>query len=138
MEKYNLESNIKVFGIPVDTFPFGIGEAFEALAQKLSEGYDRAYFGLSQITDKGIIYIAAAEEKYEHEAEKYNCERYTIEKGEYLAEVIKDWRLKMDSIKDVFTEMMRDSQFDGTKHCVEWYKDDNEMICMAKIKKSKI
>jgi hypothetical protein len=134
MKKYSLPTNIEVFGIQVKTFPLGIGEAFEALAEKLSEGYDRAYYGLSKMSSEGILYIAAAEEKYEYEAEKYNYERYTIEKGEYVAKVIKDWRLKMDSIKEIFTEMMNHPQFDDHKYCVEWYKDDHEMICMAKLK----
>jgi len=134
MERYTLQYDQKVFGIRVKTFPLGIGEAFGSLAEMISEGYDRSYYGLSQISDAEIIYIAAAEEKYEGEAQKYNCEEYTIEKGEYLMELIRDWRKKTDSIKDVFHEMMQDSRFDNTSQCIEWYKDDDEMLCLVKSK----
>lgn len=134
MDTYNLKDDKKVFGIRVTTFPIGIGEAFEALAQKISEGYDRAYYGLSQISNDQIIYIAAAEEKYEGEAKKYNYEAYTIEKGNYLIVIVRDWRKKINHIKDVFDEIMQDSNYDTTRPCIEWYKDDEEMWCMVKSK----
>ena len=135
MEKYTLSNDKKVFGIRVKTFPLGIGEAFGSLAEMISEGYDRSYYGIGQMMNNEVVYIAAAEEKYEGEAEKYNCESYTIEKGEYLIEMIRDWRQKTDSIKDVFNEMMRDTRFDNTQPCIEWYKDDDEMLCLVKSKK---
>ena len=53
------------------------------------------------------------EEKYEGEAEKYNCERYVIEKGVYIAVTITDWRKKTDCIKDVFHDMMEDDRADA-------------------------
>jgi len=134
MEKYNLPGDIKVFGMQVKTFPEGIGEAFETLVNIISNGYDRSYYGISYMTKEGvIIYIAAAEEKYEGEAEKYHCERYIIERGEYLTVRIRDWRRKTDCIKDVFHEMMQDSRIEKTSTCLEWYKDDDEMLCMIKI-----
>ena len=70
----------------------------------------------------------------EGEAEKYNCERYIIEKGEYLAVAITDWRKKTDCIKDVFHDMMEDDRADKTKEVVEWYKTETEMICLVKIR----
>lgn len=133
MEIYNLPDDIKVFGMQVKSFPAGIGEAFEALVKIISEGFNRSFFGISHMTEKGeIIYVAAAEESFEGEAEKYNCHRYLIEKGEYLVEVVRDWRKKTDCIKDVFHDMMQDSRFDNTKPCIEWYKNDDEMLCMLK------
>jgi len=81
-----------------------------------------------------IIYKATAEEKYEGEAEKYNCERYGIGKGEYLAVTITDWRKKTDCIKDVFHDMMEDDRSDKTKEVVEWYKTETEMLCLVKMK----
>ena len=78
-----------------------------------------------------MVYIAAALEKYEAEAEKYNCHRYTIEKGEYLTVTVYDWHNKTGSIKEVFCEIIRDSRVDKTKPAVEWYKNDHEMMCMV-------
>ena len=134
MEKYHLKDDIKVFGIEVKTFPSGIGEAFKTLAEMITEGYNRSYYGISQMSSEGIIYKAAAEENYEYEAEKYNCDRFMIEKGEYLIVTVKDWRKKIHSLKDVFTQIMHDNQYDDTKPCVEWYKNDDEILCMVKCK----
>ena len=132
MEKYNLQNDLEVFGKPVKTFPKGIGEAFDALVKMIPGGFDRPYYGISYMKNGTMVYIAAALEKNKGEAEKYNCDRYTIEKGEYLRETVYDWRKKTDSIKDVFQEMMKDNRIDRTKPAIEWYKDDNEMLCMVR------
>jgi len=138
MKQYNLEHNINVFGIQVHSFPEKIGEAFEQLVKMLHDDYNRAYFGVSWMeADGSITYIAAAEEKYEGEHSKYPCIQYSIEKGNYLAEVIKDWRKKTDCIKDVFHEMMQDGMASKTGACIEWYKDDDEMLCMIKMAQPK-
>jgi hypothetical protein len=135
MEKYNLKKELKVFGLQVKTFPLGIKEAFGNLMKLLPDGSNRPYYGVSYMKEDGsIIYNAAAEEKYEGEAEKYNLERYIIEGGEYLTETINDWQAKTDSIKDVFHEMMQDNRVDKKKPVVEWYKTDEEMMCMVKTK----
>ena len=134
MEKYNLQNDMKVFGVQVKTFPNGIGEAFDALVKMLPGGFDRSYYGISYMSNDGaMVYIAAAIEKEEGEAEKYNCERYTIEKGEYLAITVNDWRSKTDCIKDVFYEIIKDSRIDKTSPAIEWYKDEKQMICMVKM-----
>ena len=46
--------------------------------------------------------------------------------------LVRDWRKKTGCIKDVFHEMMQDNRFDGSKPCIEWYKNDEEMLCMLK------
>ena len=73
-----------------------------------------------------------SEEKNNGEAEKNNCTRYKIEKGKYFAEAVTDWRQKADTIKDVFEGMMDEKNIDHTKPCVEWYKNEEEMLCMVK------
>jgi hypothetical protein len=55
-----------------------------------------------------------------------------IEKGEYLAVTLRDWRKKTDSIKSIFQKMIEDNRVDKRKPCIEWYKNDDEMICMVK------
>jgi predicted transcriptional regulator YdeE len=134
MEIYNLQNDLKVFGIQVKTFPMGIGEAFDKLIKMLPGGFDRSYYGISYMTNDGaMMYIAAAIEKREGEAEKYNCERYIIEKGEYMAITVNDWRSKTDCIKDIFYEIIKDSRIDKTSPAIEWYKDEKQMICMVKM-----
>ena len=133
MEKINLADDIKVFGMQVKTFPMGIGDAFDTLIKMLPGEFNRSFYGISFMDENGaMVYIAAAIEQFEGEAEKYNCEKYTIEKGEYVAEKINRWRQKTDCIKDVFHQLMQSSNADKTKPAVEWYKSEEEMFCMIK------
>ena len=134
MEIFNLLHDVKVFGFQVKSFPEGIGEAFESLIKMVPDGFERPYYGISYKDKNGqMIYTAAALEKYEGEAEKYNCERYLVEKGEYLTVTVYDWRKKTGSINGVFQEIIQDSRVDKTKPAVEWYKNDHEMMCMVQI-----
>jgi len=133
METFIIKKNIETFGFQVKTFPEGIGEAFDSLIEMVPEGLNRSYYGISYMTpDNKVVYIAAVEEKNKGEAERNKCERYTIEQGKYLAVTVKDWRQKTDTIKDVFHGMMHEKNIDRSKPCVEWYKNDDEMLCMVK------
>jgi len=135
METYGLKNDLKVFGKEVTTFPLGVSEAFSSLMNLIPDGSQRAYYGISHMDSTGkMIYKATVEEKYEGEARKYNCDLYIVEKGEYLAVTIKDWRKNLDCIKDVFHDMMEDDLADKTKPVVEWYKTEKEMLCLVKMK----
>lgn len=136
MEKYYLKDDLKVFGVQVKTFPIGIGEAFDALIGRLPEGLGRSYYGISYVTDKGIVYLAVTAEMFEGEAEKYHYDRFTIAKGNYRTITVRDWSKKTDKIKDVFQEIMKDECPDENRPCVEWYKDDKEMMCMVREEES--
>ena len=134
MEKLIFEKDLKVFGIEVKTFPLGIDEAFNKLIKQTGDGAGaREYYGISSMNKNGkMIYKAVAEEKYEGEAKKYKYDESIIEKGEYFFEVLKDWRNQTQCIKDIFTKMIEDDRIDKTKPAVEWYKNENEMLCMIK------
>ena len=134
MEKLIFENDIKVFGKEVKTFPSGIDEAFKELIEATGDDAGaREYYGVSNMDKNGkMIYKAVAEEKYDGEAKKYNYPESTIEKGTYFFETIKDWRNKTDCIKDVFAEMIKDNRVDKTKPAIEWYKNNDEMLCMIK------
>ena len=135
MEKYVFENDVKVFGTEVKTFPAGIDGAFDELIIETGDGAGmRNYYGISSMKNDGkMIYKAVTEECYEGEAAKHNYEESIIEKGEYLFELLKDWRSKTACIKDIFYAMMKDDRVDKTKPCVEWYKNDEEMYCMVKM-----
>lgn len=134
MDTYTLPADISVFGILVENFPNGVGDAFGAMMQQIADGKSRAYYGISSMDAEGRVkYYAAAEEKLPDEAALYGYEKYTIEQGEYLTVTVQNWRTKTDCIKDVFHELMQDKRVDHTKPCVEWYKSDDEMICMLKV-----
>jgi hypothetical protein len=132
MDTITLKEDLPIFGLPVKNFPEGIGETFDKLVSLVPGGFSRPYYGISKMTDKGMHYMAAALEISKSEAEQCHCERATIEHGEYLAETVKDWRSKTDSINGVFHTLLQDPKADNTKPCVEWYKNDQEMVCMVK------
>lgn len=135
MDKYNLTSDLKVFGRQVSTFPLGIKDAFDHLMAIVPDANKRSYYGLSRLDDKGgVLYYAAVEEAHKGEAQLYGMDSYTIPKGRYSTVTITNWMQKTDSIKDVFHQLMQGDCADLTTLCVEWYKNDNEMMCMMKDK----
>ena len=134
MELLELENDVQAFGFQVKSFPEGVPEAFDALIAMVPEGLGRSYYGISYMDDQDkVVYIAAVEERNDGEAEKNNCKRYTLERGKYAAVTLKDWRQKTCTIKDIFHEMMDAPHIDHTKPCIEWYKNDDEMLCMLKV-----
>jgi predicted transcriptional regulator YdeE len=138
MEKYQIKEDINVFGFEVKTFPKGIGEAFEALVKLVPDGFGRPYYGICYTDSHNhIVYLATAIEKEPGEAEKFNCSRYTIAKGEYAVETVLDWRGKTDTIKHVFERMMKTIPNGPTGPIVEWYKNDWEMVCMIPLDQPK-
>jgi hypothetical protein len=132
MDTLLLKSDINVIGFPVKTFPNGISEAFDLLVAKIPEGLGRSYFGISMTVDEEMSYIAAVEENDQNEGQKLNLGRYTISKGEYNIVTVTKWRDKLDSIKDIFHEMMKEKSADLSQPCIEWYKNNDVMVCMVK------
>ncbi|MCW3110980.1 MAG: DinB family protein [Segetibacter sp.] len=138
MDTYYLEHDLRIFGVQVKTFPNGIKEAFDELIKKLPPADERPYYGISECTKEGIIYIAAAPETFEGEGEKYGYEKFIVEKGEHLTVTVFDWLKKTHCIKNVFEEMFTDIRADRTKPCIEIYKNDKEMVCMVKTVEAKV
>lgn len=131
MNVYQLTDDRQVFGFQVTNYPAGIDEAFDSIVKKLPDGFNRSFYGICYMENGKMIYKAAAEETAHGEAEKYKCERYTIEKGEYLAIVLKNWREKTHEINGVFHQLVKDPRADVKRPCIEWYKNDIEMVCMV-------
>lgn len=134
MKEFNFPEDVNVFGFPVNTFPAGIGDAFDILIQKTGDcAGARNYYGLSEFKDGKMVYYALAEEKFPGEAKKYNYEKFTIEKGDYLTIAVSEWQKKTNCIKDVFFEIIQDSRVNKTKPAIEWYKSENEMMCLVQM-----
>jgi len=134
MEKYTFNNTIKVFGLQVKTFPSGITKAFDELIKRTGDcAGARDYFGISEFKGGKMIYYAVAAEKFTGEAQKYNYKELEIENGEYLASTVVEWQKKTECIKDVFSEIIEDPRVNKTKPAIEWYKSDNEMMCLVKM-----
>ena len=133
-EKLNFPDDLRVFGRHVKSFPNGIGEAFDALIERMPPVPKRSYFGISEMATNGdILYYAAAEETFEGEAGQYGFDIYIVKQGEYLTVTVNDWRKKTACIKDVFEAMLDDVRIDKENPCIEWYKNDDEMVCMVRL-----
>lgn len=123
---------MKVFGVHVKTFPNGIGGAFDALMKKMAGDQRRSYFGISELAPNGdVLYYAAAEEMFDGEAKQYGYDIYIVKQGEYLTVTVTDWKKKIACIKDVFDAMLDDHRIHKENPCIEWYKNDDEMVCMV-------
>jgi hypothetical protein len=138
MNREKLQSDIKVMGFVVDTFPDGIGHAFEKLEQMLPDGETRTFYGISDCSGTSVKYKAAALQVMEDEAGKYGLETFTIQKGEYIAEPVYDWMSKTNRIKDVFAVLCGDEFADCNSNLVEVYKTPTEMVCMVRVDNRKV
>src|SRR5688572_4938246 len=106
MEVYSLKNDMKVFCVRAESFPNDIKKAFEALINLLPTIEGRIFFGISyQKKNREMIYNAAVLESFEGEAKQYKCETFVIEKGEYLAEMLKDWKKDEASIGRTFCKL---------------------------------
>ena len=130
MVTITLNDPLEVVGFPVKTFPMGIAEAFDKLKNIL--GSNRPYYGLSQMSSTGSLYIAAALKKSVNEKSEFELEEYTIPKGKYAVRMIQDWKKNLSAIPHVFGDLLTDG-IDHAVPCVEWYKNDDEMLCMVKL-----
>lgn len=134
MKTYFIPENTKVFGLVVPNFPNGIGDAFDKLVSMLPKGDARPYYGISECTNNTVVYKAAALQTFEGEGAKYGCETYMLEGGTYLAGQITGWMQKTASIKSMFEKMLQDERADDLKPCIEIYKNDDEMLCLIRMK----
>ena len=137
MQTFNLREDIDIFGFVVKDFPGGVGKAFDQLMAMVAEDSDRAYYGISYMDERGkVVYIAAVEDRNDGMSERNNCQKFTIHKGMYVAHEILNWMQDTGKIRDTFHEMIDQHGVDLTKPCIEWYKNDNEMVCMMKLQLS--
>jgi len=135
METIILQKEIKVFYVTATTFPDGIGEAFQKLHSLFPFSKERRIFGLSRPeNNEGIVYRAAAEEMYEGEAEKLQCDTLIIPEGKYIALEVVDFRKDIMSIGRTFQQLLKHPDIDPQGYCVEMYANDKEVVtCMIRL-----
>lgn len=137
MELQILKRDVKVFYVEAKKFPEGISEAFHKLEELHPSVCERSFYGISsEDARKNIIYWAAVEESYKGEGAAYGCNSFVISRGTYLTETITDFMSNIHSIPEVFKQMLSDPRRDCGFPCVEWYKNDREMMCMIKLKQN--
>ena len=140
MKPYTLSSDIDVLCVTARSFPDGIKAAFEKLNSLIQSPEPRRIFGISYGNGKdNITYKAAAEENSADEATRLGCESFTIEKGEYISQYIRDFMKNIPAIGQAFRKMCSDSRIDSHGYCIEMYLNNNkDVLCMVKLDPSKI
>ncbi len=137
MEKYLLENDINLICITAKSFPEGILDSFDALhkvLQSSNESIRRNLFGISYLgRDNKIIYKAAAQEAFDGEAWKLNCETYTVRKGIYNSIFISDFMSDIQSIGKAFNQLLSEPGIDMDGCCVEMYVNDKDVRCMVRL-----
>jgi hypothetical protein len=134
MEKYELVKDIIVMFVPAVSFPEGILPAFEKLESKLPSTNDRTFFGISWPDKNGkIMYKAAAGENYSGEAKNYELDIFTIKKGTYISELIKDYKKNFSQIGDTFRQLLQHPELDSNGYCLEWYKNNDDVLCLVNL-----
>ena len=131
MENFKLTRDYHLQCKKVDSFPDGIGEAFELLYRQLKDTGQRNYFGLSRMDDQGRIIYKVAAERLENDLFTDNdYEPGVLPASEYLVHRLRNWREHLQDIKTMFGQLMADPRTDKSFPCVEWYRNDDEMWCM--------
>ena len=137
MEKYELVKDVVLMYVPAPSFPEGILSAFKKLENKLGSPNDRTCFGISWPDQNGkIMFKAAAGEKYSGEAKNHELDIFTIRKGFYISELIKDYKKNMSQIGVVFQQLLHHPELDTNSYCLEWYKGD-DVLCLVKLDPAK-
>ena len=138
MEKYELAKDIIVMYVAAQSFPGGILSAFEKLESKLTSKNGRTFFGISWPDKNGkIMYKAAAEEKYNGEGKNYELDIFTIQKGTYISELIKDYKKDLSQIGNTFQQLLQYPELDTNGYCLEWYKGNDDVLCLVKLDPAK-
>ncbi len=133
METITFNDDIKVFYVTASSFPHGIMEAHEKLHSLVSFSTARKYFGISRPENGDIVYKAAAEEIYQGEAEKLNCDTLLLKKGNYISLTINDYVKDLQSIDRSFKKLLSQRGLDPNGYCVEWYFNDKDVKCMIRL-----
>ena len=140
MNPYFLNSDINVLCVTASSFPDGIMAAFEKLNSLIQSPEPRRVFGISYGDgNKNITYKAAAEENSADEATLLGCERFTIEKGEYISQYIEDFMKNVPAMGQAFQKMCKDPRIDRNGYCIEMYLNNNkDVLCMVKLDPAKL
>jgi hypothetical protein len=132
MEKYPIAKDIKLFYVEADSFPLGVGGAFNRLYQLIGSNTGRIPYGISFPDGKGsLVYRAAIEEAFPGEAEKAGCATFIVRKGEYISEFLTDWKKNESIVGRTFQQLLKDPHIDRNGYCLEIYPNEKDMRCLV-------
>jgi len=131
MNTTKIEKDIEVVCVTASNFPEGIQETFRHLFGQLDKHNERTIYGISYNTNGKMVYKAAATALV---GDNENLERLTIQHGNYATKEIKDYYNNIPEIGKTFQEFISTLDYDPQGVCVELYLDQQDMLCMIKLK----
>lgn len=135
METFVFENDIKVYCLTAKSFPDGVKEVYDHLHALYPPENGRTYFGISYPDGKGsLVYKAAVQLNKDDEEPSDWFEPFTIKKGTYLSQDIKNFMDDVQSIGRLFQQMIKDPRIDPNGYCLEMYLNPNDVRCMVRMK----
>ncbi|MBL7789193.1 MAG: hypothetical protein JNL75_05095 [Chitinophagales bacterium] len=133
IEVYRIDTPICVMIEKAQDFGKGIGEAFVRLAEKLeNKGQKRDCYGVVLKEDSDMCYYAAFTEIYEGEAREKSFPSFMIPSGNYHMIRVEEWNKNILHIGPTFDQILKSGKVDTTSPCIEFYKTEQELLCMVK------
>ena len=127
---------MKIFCVRAKSFPYEIKQAFGTLINLLPTIEGRTFFGIAYQNNEGeMIYKAGVLELFEGEGDELGCENFTIRKGEYVTETLRNWKTDETMIGMTFKKLAH-AAYDTRFPCVEWYNGP-DVMCMVRLDKDK-
>ncbi len=136
MEKYRIETEIKVMFLQAPKFPLDVPNTYTNLEQKITDKTSRKYFGFSHPNKEGIVqYKACAEILNENEPKDYGLETIIIKSGNYISIFIQNHYQDGENIPNAFGKLLKHPRLDPNGYCLEIYKDftDPDVLCLVPI-----
>lgn len=131
MEIVTLKNSFKVAAIQASSFPEGVAQAHEQLKEAVTTESEHTFYGISHpLKDGSIAYFAAANVLHD-DTLSTGLEIFTIEKGDFLAVSLKDWKNNIYQITSIFEALIADPRIDKNGYCLEEYINDTTLRCMV-------
>jgi hypothetical protein len=135
MELTQIPQNIQAMYVEASSFPEGVLAAHQSLHAKIPYSDERGYYGISWMEDGKTRYLAAAGELSENESAEYGLPIFTIKKGSYICELVKDFMKDIPAIGRTFQQLLADPRLDPQGYCLEVYhKNQKDVQCLVKLK----
>jgi predicted transcriptional regulator YdeE len=127
-----LENDISVYCLTASSFPAGVKEVYDQLHLLYPPGNGRTYFGISYPDGKGgLVYKAAVKLNETDKAPTGSFEPFTIRKGRYLSEDIRNFMADVSSIGNTFRKMIEEPGIATDGYCLEMYLNPTDVRCMV-------
>lgn len=136
MENYKIENDIEVVYLPSSDFPKNVPATYKKLNALLTDHPKRRFFGISHPDKTGTIqYKACAEILSSDIIFNGELQKFTIEKGNFVALYIVNHFQDGNSIGNAFKELLKHPKLDPKGYCLEVYKNytDLDVHCMVRI-----